>query len=141
LIGTAALLLTISAPATAFAGASTATEPEYVMKLSSTSATVRAGGTTTTRISFRARPYLRTTRVALSVSGLPGDTTAKFSPPTPRISGHSVLTLTTASSSPAGAFAITVIAITLSSDPIGTSHAFALAINPGKDTVAPPTTS
>jgi hypothetical protein len=99
------------------------------MNLSSTSATVRAGAATTADVSFRAGRYLRSTRVALSVTGLPSGVTATFCPPTPLIGGDSVLTLTTASSLPVGAFAITVTAITISSDPIGTSATFDLAIN------------
>ena len=43
--------------------------------------------------------------------------------------GHSVLTLTAAPSSAPGTFTATVIAITLSSDPIGTTAPLALAIS------------
>jgi hypothetical protein len=144
----AALLLAVVGPGSAFASDPTAhgsaasgsaasrsavasahRPDSYTMRLSSTSATVRAGAATTTVVSFRAGRYLRTTRVALSVTGLPGGVTATFCPPAPLIGGDSVLTLTTASSGPVGAFAITVTAITLSSDPIGTSATFDLAIN------------
>ncbi len=101
---------------------------DYVMRLSSTSATVAAGGQTRTVVSFQFEPYLRGTRVALSVSGLPDGATATFRPATPRIDGRSVLTVSTASSTPAGATALTVTAITLSSDPIGTSTTFSLTV-------------
>ena len=46
-----------------------------------------------------------------------------------RHGGHSVLTLTAAPSSAAGAFAVTVTAMTLSSDPIGTSAPLSLTIS------------
>jgi len=46
-----------------------------------------------------------------------------------RHGGHSVLTLTAAPSSGVGAFAVTVTAITLSSDPIGTSAPLGLTIS------------
>ena len=72
---------------------------------------------------------LRGTRVALSVSGLPGGVTASFSPSAAAIGGRPVLTLTTAPSSAAGAFAATVTAMTLSSDPIGTSTPLGLTIS------------
>src|SRR5207237_10722844 len=72
---------------------------------------------------------LRGTRVALSVSGLPGGVTASFSPSAAAIGGRPVLTLTAAPSSAAGAFAATVTAMTLSSDPIGTSTPLGLTIS------------
>jgi hypothetical protein len=101
---------------------------EYTMDLSSASATVQAGRTTTTLISFEAEPYLAGTRVALSAIGLPSGVTARFVPREPRLSGASVLLLTTSSSTPAGAAAITITAITISSDPIGTSTTFGLTV-------------
>jgi hypothetical protein len=103
----------------------------YTMKLSPSSATVRAGHATRTKVSFVYPARLRATRVSLSVSGLPSGVTASFSPATPRIGGRSTLTLTAAPASPAGEFAVTVTAITLSSDPIGTSTGFDLAIDGG----------
>lgn len=54
--------------------------------------------------------------------------TAVFSPAQPRLSGTSTLTLTATPSSPAGAAAVTVTAITLSTDPIGTSTGLDLTI-------------
>ena len=73
----------------------------YTMQLSPASATVQAGTTTTTTISFHASRGLYGTAVDLSVSGLPTGVTASFSPATPRIGGRARLTLTTAPSSPA----------------------------------------
>jgi len=101
----------------------------YTMRLSPSAVTVRAGYRTRITVSFRATPDLDGTPVALSVSGLPNGVTASFSPSTPTIGGHSVLTLTAAPSSAPGAFTATVIAITLSSDPIGTTTPLALAIS------------
>jgi hypothetical protein len=102
----------------------------YTMQLSSTSATVRAGETTTTTISFDANRRLYRTRVDLGVSGLPSGVTASFSPAKPRIGCSSTLTFTTEPSSPVGAFTVTVTAITITpSDPIGTSTTFDLTIS------------
>ena len=101
----------------------------YTMRLSPSSVTVRAGYRTRITISFRATTDLNGTPVALSVSGLPSGVTASFSPSEPTIGGRSVLTLTAAPSSAAGAFTATVIAITLSSDPIGTSAPLGLTIS------------
>jgi hypothetical protein len=67
--------------------------------------------------------------VALSVSGLPGGVTASFSPSAAAIGGRPVLTLTAATTSAAGAFEATVTAMTLSSDPIGTSTPLGLTIS------------
>jgi hypothetical protein len=101
----------------------------YTMRLSPSSVTVRAGYRTRITVSFHATTDLYSTKVALSVSGLPGGVTASFSPRTATIGGRSVLTLTAASSSAAGPFAVTVTAITLSSDPIGTSAPLSLTIS------------
>jgi len=101
----------------------------YTMQLSPSSVTVRAGYRTRIGISFQATSDLYGTPVALSVSGLPSGVTASFSPRTATIGGRSVLTLTAAPSSTTGAFAATVIAITLSSDPIGTSAPLGLTVS------------
>jgi len=77
----------------------------------------------------RAPADLYGTAVTLSVSGLPSGVTASFSPPTATIGGLSVLTVTAAPSSAAGAFAATLTAMTLSSDPIGTSAPLGLTIS------------
>jgi hypothetical protein len=128
LVAVPAALALAAAGAPVAANAAAAGTSGYVMRLSSTSATVAAGGQTRTVVSFRSEPYLRGTRVSLGVSGLPDGATATFRPATPRIDGCSVLTISTASSTPAGATALTVTAITLSSDPIGTSATFSLTV-------------
>ena len=101
----------------------------YTMRLSPSPVTVRAGHRTRITVSFEAAAGLCGTPVALSVSGLPGGVTASFSPSTAAIGGRSVLTLTAAPSSAAGAFEATVTAMTLSSDPIGTSAPLGLTIS------------
>jgi hypothetical protein len=101
----------------------------YTMRLSPSPVAVRAGHRTRITVSFQAATDLYGTPVALSVSGLPGGVTASFSPSTAVIGGRSVLTLTAAPSSAAGAFAATVTAMTLSSDPIGTSAPLGLTIS------------
>jgi len=113
-------------------GVHSAASPDsyYTMRLSPSSVTVRAGHRTRITISFRAAADLYGTLVTLSVSGLPSGVTASFSPPAAAtIGGRSVLTLTAAPSSAAGAFAATVTAMTLSSDPIGTSAPLGLTIS------------
>jgi hypothetical protein len=138
--GSAVVLMAVSGSVAALAGASTATatsvtsaqrELTYTMRLSATSATVQPGAATTTVISFDAPRRLYGYRVDLSASGLPAGVTASFSPRRPLVSGHSTLTLTSASSAPAGASTITAGAIVnlFSSDPIGTSTTFDLTIN------------
>jgi len=101
----------------------------YTMALSPSSVTVRAGYRTRIAVSFQATADLYGTPVALSVSGLPSGVTASFSPHTATIGGRAVLTLTAAPSSTAGAFAVTVTAITLSSDPIGTSAPLGITVS------------
>ena len=120
-----------AAPANVTSGIHAARSPDsyYTMRLSPSSVTVRAGHRTRIIISFRAAADLHGMAVALSVSGLPGGVTAAFSPSTAAIGGRSVLTLTAAPSSAAGAFEATVTAITLSSDPIGTTAPLGLTIS------------
>ena len=100
----------------------------YTMRLSPSSVAVRAGHRTRITVSFQATTDLYGTPVALSVSGLPSGVTASFSPRTATIGGRSVLTLTAAPSSATEVSAVTVTAITLSSDPIGTSAPLGLTI-------------
>ena len=120
-----------AAPASVASGIRSAPSPDsyYTMRLSPSSVTVRAGYRTRITVSFQATTDLYGTPVALSISGLPSGVTASFSPPVATIGGRSVLTLTAAPSSAAGAFAVTVTAITLSSDPIGTSTPLGLTIS------------
>jgi hypothetical protein len=123
----AATVMPVAAAHAATSAATAATS--YTMELSPASATIRAGRTTTTTISFSASRRLYSTPVDLSVSGLPSGVTASFSPATPRIGCTSTLTLTAAPSSAGGMFVLTVTAITESTDPIGTSTTFDLTIN------------
>lgn len=114
-------------PAPAPASAS-APDSYYTMQLSRSSVTVRAGHRTSVAISFLAPAALYGVPVALSVSGLPSGVTASFSPSTVAIGGHAILTLTTAPSLAAGTFAVTVTAMSLSSDPIGTTAPLSLTL-------------
>jgi hypothetical protein len=111
-------------------GVNTAPSPDsyYTMQLSPSSVTVRAGYRARITISFHATTNLAGTPVALSVSGLPSGVTASFSQATTVIGGRSVLTLNAAPSGTAGEFAVTVTAMSLSSDPIGTSTPLGLTI-------------
>jgi hypothetical protein len=97
--------------------------------LSPSSVTVRAGYRTRITVSFQAPADLYGTPVTLSASGLPSGVTASFSPRTATIGGRAVLTLTATPSTAAGAFAATVTARTVSSDPIGTSTPLGLTIS------------
>ena len=118
-----------SANVTSSVRSASSADSYYTMRLSPSSVTVRAGYRTRITISFRATADLYGTPVALSVSGLPSGVTASFSPPAATIGGRSVLTLTAAPSSAAGSSAVTVTAITLSTDPIGTSASLGLTVS------------
>jgi hypothetical protein len=119
-----------AATANVTSGIHSAPSPDsYIMQLSPSSVTVRAGHRTRITVSFQATTDLYGTPVALSVSGLPGGVTASFSPRTATIGDRSVLTLTAAPSSAAGSSAVTVTAITLSTDPIGASAPLGLTIS------------
>ena len=120
-----ALALVLAAPAAAAVAAST---DEYAMHLSKTATTVRAGGLASTVIRFTEPPKLEDTRVALSVTGLPAGVTARFQPAKPFLAGSSILFLRTSSSTPVGTATITISAITISSDPIGTTAPFSLTV-------------
>ena len=137
-----ALLMAAGGAQAAFAGQAAATthatsgvhavpspDSYYTMQLSPSSVTVRPGYRTRIIISFQATADLYGTPVALSASGLPSGVTASFSPSTATIGGRAVLTLTATSSTAAGAFAVTVTAITVSSDPIGTSTPLGLTVS------------
>jgi len=109
--------------------AAPAPDSYYTMQLSPSSVTVRPGYRTRIMISFTATADLYGTPVTLSVSGLPSGVTASFAPRTATIGGRAALTLTAAPSSAAGAFTATVTAITVSSDPIGTSTPLGLTVS------------
>jgi hypothetical protein len=137
-----ALLMAAGASPAAFASQAAATanvtsdvhavpspDSYYTMRLSPSSVTVRAGHRTRITVSFQAATDLYGTPVTLSVSDLPDGVTASFSPSAAAIGGRSVLTLTATTSSAVGAFQATVIAMTVSSDPIGTSAPLGLTIS------------
>jgi hypothetical protein len=138
----AALLMAAGGSQAAFASGAVATangtsgihsapspDSYYTMQLSPSSVTVRAGYRTRIIVSFQAPADLYGTAVDLSVSGLPSGVTAAFSPSTGIIGGHAVLTLTAAPSAVAGAFGVTVTAMTESSDPIGTDTPLGLTVS------------
>jgi len=118
----AALMLALPA-------AAGAQQDEYAMKLTPAAATVAAGRTTVSLITFQAPGYLLGTRVKLGATDLPAGVSVAFYPPTPKIGATSVLTLSTASSSPAGLSSVAITALTISSDPIGTATTFTLTIS------------
>ena len=136
-----ALLLAAGGSQAAFAGQATtahvtsgvhaapARDSYYTMQLSPSSVTVRPGYRTRITVSFQATADLYGTPVTLSISGLPSGVTASFAPRTATIGGRAVLTLTAAPTSAAGAFTATVTAITVSSDPIGTSTPLGLTVS------------
>jgi hypothetical protein len=119
-----ALALVLAAPA----AAAVASTDEYTMHLSKSAATVTAGGQTSTVIRFTEPAKLEDTRVTLSVTGLPPGATANFYPAKPFLAASSIMVLKTSSSTPAGTSALTVSAITISSDPIGTTAPFSLTV-------------
>jgi hypothetical protein len=128
--GSQAALASPAVAAGATGGAHAAPDSYYTMHLSRSSVVVRAGHRTRIAISFSAPATLYGVPVALSVSGLPDGVTASFSPSTVAIGGHAVLTLTAAPSLAADTFAATVTAMSLSSDPIGTTTPLGLTIAP-----------
>ena len=120
-----ALALVLAAPAAAAVAAST---DEYTMHLSKSAATVTAGGLASTLITFTEKPKLEDTRVKLSVTGLPAGVTASFLPAKPFLDGSSIMFLRTSSATPVGTSALTISAITISSDPIGATAPFSLTV-------------
>jgi hypothetical protein len=126
----AALLMAVSGSAVAFAGepAIAAQQyPNYTMRLSPSAPRLRAGESTTVSIRFRAGHRLYGVPVEMSVTGLPSGVTASFTPDTPLIGEPATLTLTSAGF-PKGTFTASVTAITISSDPIGTTAPLNLTI-------------
>ena len=128
--GSQAALASPAVAAGATGGAHAAPDSYYTMHLSRSSVAVRAGHRTSVGISFRAPAALYGAPVTLGVTGLPSGVTASFSPSTVAIGGHAVLTLTAAPSLAADTFAATVTAMSLSSDPIGTTTPLGLTIAP-----------
>ena len=128
--GSQAALASPAVAAGATGGAHAAPDSYYTMHLSRSSVAVRAGHRTSVGISFRAPAALYGAPVTLGVTGLPSGVTASFSPSTTAIGGHAVLILTAARSLPAGTFTVTVTAMVLSSDPIGTTTPLGLTVAP-----------
>jgi hypothetical protein len=125
-VASVAFALVLAAPAVAAVAASSDT---YTMNLSRSAATVRAGGLGSTVITFSESSKLENTRVSLSVTGLPPGVTATFLPAKPCLCGSSIMFLRTSSSTPVGTSALTISAITISSDPIGTTAPFSLTVS------------
>ena len=130
ILGSAAAVTTalvLAAPAAAFADTTT----DYSINFSKSTVTVQAGGLASNLITFTVVPKLADRRARLSVSGLPGDITPQFFPPTPSLSGSSILSMPTSSSTPAGSYTVTVTAVSFTDPPITHSASFALTVTGG----------
>jgi hypothetical protein len=131
----AALLMAVSGSAVALASepaaaGSLATQqyPNYTMRLNPADPHLVAGEPTTVRITFRAGHRLYGVPVELSTTGLPNGVIATFNPATPRIGERATMSLVTSVGFPKGRFTVSVTAITISSDPIGTTTPMVLTI-------------
>jgi hypothetical protein len=128
----AALLMAVSGSAVAFASepaaAATQQYPNYTMRLNPAGPHLVAGETTTVSITFRAGHRLYGVPVELSTTGLPNGVVATFNPATPRIGERATMSLVTTAGFPKGRFTVSVTAITVSSDPIGTTTPMVLTI-------------
>src|SRR5689334_4819650 len=112
----AALLMAASRPP-----AAVQQYPYYALRLNPLDPHLGAGQTATVTIAFRAGHRLYGVPVELSLTGLPAGVTATFNPQTPRIGERTTLSLSTSAGFPKGRFTVSVTAITISSDPIGTT--------------------
>jgi hypothetical protein len=127
----AALLMAASGSAVAFASESAAEVqqyPNYTMRLTPSDPHLCAGQTTTVSITFRAGHRLYGVPVEMGLTGLPSGVKATFTPSTPRIGERATLSLITETTFPKGRFTVSVTAITISSDPIGTTAPMILTI-------------
>ena len=122
-----ATALVLAAPAAAFADTTT----DYSINFSKSTVTVQAGDRSSNLITFTVVPKLADRRVRLSVTGLPSDITPAFFPPIPSLSGSSLLSMPTSSSTPAGSYTVTVSAVSLTSTPITHSASFGLTVTGG----------
>jgi hypothetical protein len=121
-----ALALVLAAPAAAAVAAS----PDvYTINPSKSALTVTAGGSASTVIRFTYPTKLEDTRVTLGVTGLPAGATANFYPAKPFLAASSIMVLHTSASTPAGTSALTITAITISSDPIGSTAPMSLTVS------------
>jgi len=84
-----------------------ALQPDFTVSVSPTSGSEVQGGSTTTTVSVLSI-YGFTDTVSLSASGLPSGATASFSPASGTPSFTSTLTISTASTTPAGTYTITI---------------------------------
>jgi hypothetical protein len=125
--GATAFAASPAAPAAAQQGAVQQTD-DYSLVLSPATATVRPGGTTVVRVSFRSEAYLLGVPADLTVAGAPAGVSATVLPSTVRIGGTAVLVLTAARSAPARSAALTVTAITDGTDPIGTTTSLGVTV-------------
>jgi hypothetical protein len=81
--------------------------PDFTMSVAPASGSVVQGGSVTTTVSLSPTGGFADT-VSLSVSGLPSGATASFSPASGTPSFTSALTISTASTTPAGTYTITI---------------------------------
>jgi hypothetical protein len=102
--------------------------PYYTMRLNPIDPHLSAGQAATVTIAFRAGHRLYGVPVELSLTGLPTGVIATFNPHTPRIGERTTLSLSTSAGFPKGRFTVSVTAITISSDPIGTTAPLILTI-------------
>jgi hypothetical protein len=122
-----ATALVLAAPAAAFADTTT----DYSINFSKSTVTVQAGDLASNLITFTVVPKLEDRRVRLSVTGLASDITPALFPPIPSLSGSSILSMPTSSSTPAGSYTVTVTAVSLTSTPITHSASFGLTVTGG----------
>jgi hypothetical protein len=130
ILGSAAAVTTalvLAAPAAAFADTTT----DYSINFSKSTVTVQASDRASNLITFTVVPKLADRRVRLSVSGLPSDITPQFFPATPSLSGSSLLSTPTSSSTPAGSYTVTVTAVSFTDPPITHSASFTLTVTGG----------
>ena len=119
-------------------------QQDFSVSASPTSQTVVVGGATTYTASVGALNGFAGV-VSLSVSGLPTGATANFSPETVTGSGNSTLTVSTASTTPVGAYPLTITGtsgslnqtagVSLTVATTQPSPNFALTVTPGSQTV------
>jgi PGF-pre-PGF domain-containing protein len=81
--------------------------PDFTISVSPTSGSVVQGGSTSVTVSIGSVGGFSGT-VSLSASSLPSDATASFSPDNGTLSFNSTLTISTASTTPAGTYSITI---------------------------------
>jgi hypothetical protein len=121
----AALLVAPSGAAVALASQQ---YPNYTMRLNPANPHLAAGESATVSITFRAGHRLYGVPVELSTTGLPSGVTVTFNPSTPRIGERATMFLATTGAFPKGQFTVSITAITISPDPIGTTMPMVLTL-------------